>query len=165
MSILVLKLPDVKRKKASRPRECPYCQGGTFQRWVRVKKPVLDTQVRNIWVYRYRCCWCGKTFRYYPEVTMRADQTERLRLLVVMCWRLGLSYRSVSTILSSLKMVVCPMTVWRDAQAQAKQLERQNRWKPVRVLGVDEAAVLGWGDKRPVLVAVDLGTDEPVGLG
>ena len=42
MSILVLKLPDVKRKRAERPRECPYCQGETFQRWRRVKKPVRE---------------------------------------------------------------------------------------------------------------------------
>jgi hypothetical protein len=35
----------------------------------------------------------------------------------------------------------------------------------VRVLGVDGAYVQGWGEKRPVLVAVDLGSGEPVALG
>jgi hypothetical protein len=49
------------------------------------------------------------------------------------------------------------MTVWRDAQGQAEELKRRNEWKPVRVLGLDGAYVLGWGEKRPVLVAVDLG--------
>jgi hypothetical protein len=33
------------------------------------------------------------------------------------------------------------------------------------VLGLDGAYVLGWGDKQPVLVAVDLGTGEPIALG
>ena len=57
------------------------------------------------------------------------------------------------------------MTVWRDAQGQSEQLGRRNTWKPVRVLGVDGAYVLGWGEKRPVLVAVDLGDGQPVAVG
>ena len=35
----------------------------------------------------------------------------------------------------------------------------------MRVLGLDGASVLGWGEKRPVLVAVDLGEDQPVAVG
>jgi hypothetical protein len=35
MSIVVLQLPDVKRKSKTRPQKCPYCQGVTFQGWVR----------------------------------------------------------------------------------------------------------------------------------
>jgi transposase-like protein len=76
-----------------------------------------------------------------------------------------MSYRGVSTILSGLKIELCPMTVWRDAQGQEKKLRTSNEWKPVRVLGLDGAYVLGWGDKRPVLVAVDLGEGQPVAVG
>jgi transposase-like protein len=57
------------------------------------------------------------------------------------------------------------MTVWRDAQEQEEKLRRQNQGKPVRVLGLDGAYVLGWGEKRPVLVAVDLGEGQPVAVG
>ena len=57
------------------------------------------------------------------------------------------------------------MTVWRDVQEQGEQLRRHNEWKPVRVLGLDGAYVLGWGEKRPVLVAVDLGEGQPVAVG
>jgi hypothetical protein len=73
MTILVLKLPDVKRKTEERPKECPYCNGETFQRWGHVRKPVKDTRCRNVCVYRYRCCRCRKTFRHYPEGTNGAD--------------------------------------------------------------------------------------------
>lgn len=165
MSILVLKLPDVKRKTETRPKECPYCNGETFQRWGQVRKPVKDTCCRNVRVYRYRCCRCRRTFRHYPDGISAADQTERLRLFAVICWKLGMSYRSVSAILSGLKIGLCPMTVWRDAQEQGEKLGRRNAWKPVRVLGVDGAYVLGWGEKRPVLVAVDLGAGQPVAVG
>jgi len=165
MTILVLKLPDVKRKTEERPKECPYCAGETFQRWGQLKKPVRDTCCRNIRVYRYRCCRCRRTFRHYPEGTTGADQTERLRLFAVICWTLGLSNRGVSTILSGLRIALCPMTVWRDVQEQGEKLGKRNKWQPVRVLGVDGAFVLGWGEKRPVLVAVDLGEGQPVTVG
>jgi hypothetical protein len=165
MTILVLKLPDVKRNREERPKECPYCAGETFQRWGQVRKPVRDTCCRNIRVYRYCCCRCKRTFRHYPEGATGADQTERLRLFAVICWTLGLSNRGVSTILGGLRIALCPMTVWRDAQEQGEKLGKRKKWKPVRVLGLDGAYVLGWGEKRPVLVAVDLGEGQPVAVG
>lgn len=165
MAIVVLKLPDVKRKTEARPKECPYCAGQTFQRWGQVNKPVKDVQVRNVKVYRYRCCHCRRTFRHYPEGNSRADQTERLRLYAVLLWTLGLSYRGSSLILSGVNVLVSFMTIWRDVQAEAGKIKKRNQWKPVRVLGVDGASVLGWGEKRPVLVAVDMGSGEPIALG
>lgn len=165
MSIVVLKLPDVKRKREERPRRCPYCEGELFQRWGQVRKPVKDVHVRRVQVYRYRCCRCHRTFRHYPEGNTRADQTERLRLLVVLLWTLGLSHRSASLILSGLQVKLCHMTIWRDVQAQAARRKKCDQWKPVRVAGLDGAYVLGWGEKRPVLVAVDLGTGEPFAIG
>lgn len=57
------------------------------------------------------------------------------------------------------------MLIWRDVQAEAQSITKRNHWKPVRVLGLDGAYVLGWGEKQPVLVAVDLGNGEPVAIG
>ena len=165
MSIVVLQLPKVKRKKEGRPKGCPYCEGKTFQRWGQVRKAIKDVRCRSVKVYRYRCCHCKRSFRYYPEGTSRADQSERLRQFAVICWTLGLSYRGVSSILSGLSVALSHMSIWRDAQQQAGKISRHNEWKSVRVLGVDGAYVLGWGEKRPVLVAVDLGNGQPVALG
>jgi transposase-like protein len=165
MSIVVLKLPDVKQKREARPQRCQYCAGETFQRWGQVKKPVKDVQVRNVKVYRYRCCHCKRTFRDYPAGNTSADQTERLRLFAILLWTLGLSHRASSLILSGLKVFVSHMTIWRDVQAEAQQIHKRNQWKPVRLVGLDGAYVLGWGQKRPVLVAVDLGTGEPLAIG
>src|SRR5512135_1001937 len=137
MAIVVLKLPDVKRVQAERPQRCPYCAGETFQRWGQVRKPVRDVRCRAVWVYRYRCCHCRRTFRHYPPGVSRADQTERLKSWAVICWTLGLSHRGVSRILSGLNRRLSPMSVWRDAQEQAERLRQQNRWRKVRVLGVD----------------------------
>jgi transposase-like protein len=165
MSIVVLKLPGVKRKTEERPRKCPYCAGETFQRWGQVIKPVKDMRVRNVKVYRYRCCCCKRTFRHYPVGNSTADQTERLRLFAIVLWTLGLSYRASSLILSGLQVLVSFMTIWRDVQEEAKQIKKRNPWKPVRVLGLDGAYVLGWGEKQSVLVAVDLGAGELIAVG
>jgi transposase-like protein len=102
MSIVVLKLLDLKGKTEERPKQCPYYKGETFQRWGQVSKSVKDVRVRQVKVYRYKCCHCRRTFRQYPNGSRRADQTERLRLLAVVMWSLGLSYRSASLILMSL---------------------------------------------------------------
>jgi hypothetical protein len=166
MAIVVLKLPNAKRKTENRPRKCPYCAGNTFQRWGQVNKPVKDIRVRNVKVYRYRCCHCQRTFRHYPEGNTSADQTERLQVFAVLLWTLGLSHRASSLILSGLmRVMVSFMTIWRDVQAEAQKVKRRNEWKRVRVLGLDGAYVLGWGEKQPVLVAVDLGTGEPITVG
>ena len=96
MSIVVLQLPKVKRHTEVRPKKCKYCKGEIMQRWGKVKKAVRDTKVRNVQVYRYKCCLCRRTFRHYPEGVDQADQTQRMRKLVVLCWKLGLSYRGVA---------------------------------------------------------------------
>jgi hypothetical protein len=57
------------------------------------------------------------------------------------------------------------MTLWRNLQEQAELLEKQRHWKPVRVLGIDGLYPLGKGKKQPVLIAVDLGTGQPVAIG
>ena len=165
MSIVVLKLPDVKRKTEVRPKKCPYCEGETFQRWGQVNKPVKDIRARNVKVYRYQCCHCQRTFRHYPQGNTRADQTERMRIFAALLWTLGLSHRASSLILSGLRVSISHMSIWRDVQAQAERRKQQGQWKQVRVLGLDGAYVSGWGEKRPVLVAVDLGTGKPIAVG
>ena len=165
MAIVVLKLPDVKQRTETRPSQCPDYAGEIFQRWGAVNKPVKDIRVRNVKVYRYRCCRCKRTFRHYPTGNTKADQTERLQLFTIVLWSLGLRHRSASLILSGLKVKLSHRTIWRDVQVEAQQLQKRKQWKPVRILGLDGAYVLDWGAKQPVLVAVDLGNGKPVALG
>lgn len=165
MSIVTLRLPVVKRKTETRPHTCPYCGGETFQRWGKVNKPVKDNRCRKIGIYRYCCCHCRRTFRHYPEGVDRADQTQRLRKLVAILWVLGMSLRGTCTALAAFGVKLSHMTVWRDLQEQADLLQKRRQWQGVRVLGLDGAYPLGWGKKQPVLVAVDMGTGQPVALG
>lgn len=165
MSIVVLKLPDVKVIAESRPTRCPSCKGETFQRWGGQIRNVKDPHVQAVIVYRYRCCQCHHTFRHYPEGIDQAQQTLRLRTLAALGWVLGLSYRGIETLFNAFRVDISRMSAWRDTQERAEQLRQKRKWKTVRVLGVDGAWVRGWGEQRGVLVAVDLGNNQPVAVG
>jgi transposase-like protein len=155
----------VKRKCETRPKQCPDCQGETFQRWGKVGKPVRDNRHRGVLVFRYRCCSCRRTFRHYPPGVDRADQTVRLRKLVALMWVLGLSLRGTTSVLTAFGVNISHMTVWRDLQEQADLLAQRRHWQGLRVLGVDGAYPLAKGKKRAVLIAVDLGRGQPVAIG
>jgi transposase-like protein len=165
MSIVTLHLPEVKACETSRPTQCSICKGETFQRWGGAIRKVRDPHIHEVLVYRYRCCTCHHTFRHDPVGISQASQTERMRALAAIGWILGLSYRGLARFLSGFGVALSRMSGWRDVQAWARQLERQKHWKPVRVLGLDGAYVRGWGKIQPVLVAVDLGTGQPVTVG
>lgn len=165
MAIVLLQLPEVKYIQANRPKQCPNCPGQIFQRWGCNTKRVRDPRLREVLVYRYRCCLCHRVFRHYPEGVSRASQSLRMMKLAAICWALGMSYRNVAVLLGVFDIQLGHMSVWRDVQEQAGQVRRAKTWGKVRVLGVDGAYVLGMGDKQPVLVAVDMGSGEPVALG
>lgn len=165
MSIVTLQLPEVKACEASRPKQCPSCKGETFQRWGGAIRKVRDPHIREVVVYRYQCCSCKHTFRHYPPGISQASQTMRMQALAAIGWILGMSYRSGSLYLSGFGVELGRMSIWRDVQARAKALESERYWKPVRVMGVDGAYVRGWGEKQAVLVAVDMGSGDPVTVG
>ena len=153
MSIVILQLPRVKRKRESRPKNCKYCQGEILQRWGSVKKRVKDTKIRQVRIYRYYCNDCQRSFRHYPEGIQRASQSERLKKLAVVSWSLGLSHRGVEAVFAAFGVSLSRMSSWRDTQEQAEEINQSNEWKGTRVAGIDGAWVNGTG----IMVAVDLG--------
>lgn len=165
MAIVVLKLPDVKPEAEGRPTCCPSCKGELLQRWGSQTRQVRDPQIRAVHIFRYHCCQCRHTFRHYPPGVDQAQQTQRLRKLAALCWKLGLSYRGIESVLAAFGVDVRRMSAWRDVQELNDQLKGRRQWQPVRVLGLDGAYVRGWGGTRPVLVAVDMGVGQPVAVG
>ena len=153
---IVLQLPQVERKKLTRPSKCPYCKGEVFQRWGIDIRQIKDTKVRSIKVSRYKCTSCKKTFRSYPEGVSHAQQSERLKKLCVIMWSLGLSHRSVVLILSVFGLSLSHMSGWRDVQQAGERIGHKLKWKGARVVGVDGAWIAGKG----IMVAVDMGDGE-----
>ena len=165
MPIVTLQLPEVKACETSRPKQCPTCKGETFQRWGGAIRKVRDPRLDEVRVYRYRCCTCWHTFRHYPVGISRASQTARMKALAAIGWILGLSYRGGSAYLSGFGIGLGRMSLWRDVQERARQLDKQRYWQAVRVVGVDGAYVRGWGETQKVVVVVDMGRGKPVTVG
>ncbi len=159
--MIVLQLSAVKRNQSERPSQCPYCEGGTFQRWGLETRKIKDPRIKSVKLYRYKCTSCGRTFRHYPEGVNHAQQSERMKQLAVICWSLGLSYRGVEAILSAFGVSLSRMSSWRDVQVAAEQRRKEKRWKPVRVVGIDGA----WLNGQGMMVAVDMGDGQPFEIG
>ena len=164
MAIVILSLAEVNDKISTRPRGCPYCGSVLLQGWGTVPKPLRDPQLKKVEVRRFRCCDCGRTFRHYPEGVGAADQSQRLQQLAAICWVLGLSLRGVTGILGAFGIQLCHMSVWRDVQALADVWTLPPPPQGVRVLGVDGFYASIKGEGSGMVVAVDMGSGEPVAL-
>jgi transposase-like protein len=164
MAIVTLRLPLVKAFAENRPTQCVYCGSCLLQRWGSVAKAVKDPHVHQAIVYRYHCCQCQRTFRHHPEGLTAARQSQRLVVLAALCWVLGLSLRGTSAILSAFPVLLSHTSIWKDVQAQAVALKRKQP-RQVRVLGVDGVYPKLAGREQPTLIAVDMGSGQPVALG
>ena len=161
MTIVLIQLPEVKGIEENRPQKCPYCAGETFQRWGGRVRKITDPQIKEVIVYRYRCCSCGRTFRHNPQGVTRARQSERMKKLAAISWSRGLSHRGVSLILTGFGILLSHMSSWRDVQKEGCILQRRIEWQPARVVGVDGAWLRGEG----IMVAVDMGSGQLLSIG
>jgi transposase-like protein len=160
MAIVILQLPEVNNIEENRPQKCPYCTGDTFQRWGGRVRKVKDPQIKEVVVYRYRCCRCKRTFRHNPKGVSRAQQSERMKKLAAISWSRGLSHRGVSLILTAFGLTLSHMSSWRDVQAAGEIIQRQMQWRPARIVGVDGA----WLNGKGIMVAVDLGNGQLISI-
>jgi hypothetical protein len=161
MAIVTLRLPEVKAAAEKRPGKCPHCGCAVLQRWGNVSKPVIDPQIHWVLLYRYRCTGCRKTFRHYPQGISSADQSDRMRFLCALIWKIGASLRQTTGLLGIWKPTVCHMTVWRDIQWAA--LRRPTKEK-VRVAGLDGFYTKLKGKEKGLVVLLDMGDGQPVEL-
>jgi hypothetical protein len=162
MAIVTLRLPDVKAAAEKRPGECPHCGCPVLQRWGSVVKPLIDPKLTFALLYRYRCTQCRKSFRHYPPGITQADQTDRMRFVCALMWKLGASLRGTTGLLGVWQRPVCHMTVWRDIQWAA--LRRAAKGK-VRVAGLDGFYTKIKGKEKGLMVLLDMGDGQPVELG
>ncbi len=162
LSVIWLRLPQVKTEPKARPRTCPHCGSYILQRWGRIVKPVRDTHELEVEVHRYRCCECGKTFRAYPEGVDRAERTVRLRQLAALSWALGLSLEKVVNVFTTFGMSLSRTTIWRDGQEMVENLPEGRRPGKVRVLASEEKGI--WIDDHQggVIIVLELKQNKKV---
>ena len=161
MAIVTLRLPEVKTIAEKRPQDCPHCGCAVLQRWGQVNKAVIDPQIPEVLLYRYRCSGCGKTFRHYPQGITRADQTDRMRFVCALMWKIGASLRQTTGLLGIWQRPVCHMTVWRDLQWAAVRRPAKEK---VRVAGLDGFYTRIKGQEKGLMVMLDMRDGQPVAL-
>jgi transposase-like protein len=159
-----LTLPTVEVEPRTRPEQCPSCGHWHLHRHGTVRKPIRDQHLRHVRVHRYRCCHCRHTFRHYPAGVTAADHSQRLVALLAVLWALGLSLRRSALVLALLGIETSYVRVWRAVQAVGSVVRRPVRGA-VTVLGVDGTGMRLAGQRRGVVVAVDLGSGALLALG
>lgn len=145
-----LVIPAVNTRPTTRPQACRYCGHWHLHRHGPATKPLRDHRQSAVTVERYRCCGCGRTFRHYPDGVTARDQSQRTVVLAALLYGLGLSCHAAAHVLGALEVVVCGMTVWRDAQAAGAALRKTRPSGQVQVLGVDETVYRVKGEETIV---------------
>lgn len=164
MAIITLRLSTVNVQPSDRPLACRYCGHGVLQKWGAVTKPVRDSQIHQVWVHRYYCTQCHRTFRHYPQGIESADQSLRVQQLAALCWQFGFSTWQTSGLFNAFGVVVAHMSVWRDVQKRADSV-RQSKGRPaMRVLGLDGVYARVAGQPQALTVAVDSGNVRLISL-
>jgi transposase-like protein len=155
-------LPRVEPSEFKVPAVCPYasCRGKHIEHHQTVVKPVKDTQYRTVWIHRYRCVRCGRTFRVYPRGVTHDQTSQRVKGLGVFLYLLGLSYGAVSLALEALGVYMARSSVYAAVQAAAEKVPGMKRgevFAGIRTpaLGGDVTSVKCKGEWLPLGLSVD----------
>jgi len=171
---LRLGILDMGKSKPHFPERCPFCGNVAWHSHGWVRKSVRDPQVGNVLVQRIRCTQCGKTLRLYPSGLGRGAQSDQLRLLGVLLWSLGATYRDIENVLSALGYRLRYSSVCRNVRqflaASPPWLCQRLPARRIKILDVNQgpswAANTGGilflisNDAREVLVGIEPIEDE-----
>ncbi len=168
-----VRLPQVKPDVCEMPETCPYGCGGTYFRPHGQQgqcKQLRDPQYAEVTVYRHQCVKCGRTFRVYPQgVLPGAQQSARLKGMVILLYVLGLSYGAIEDFLSALGCGIGKTMAYYDVQAAgiaSRVQQRRNVQEGGQrlVVGADATYVQVQGESVGIEVVVDDKTGELLGL-
>jgi len=155
--------PDVMQP----PTVCPYegCQGEYFKLHDhRCAKPLRDTELDRVIVYRQKCTACGRTHRVYPQGVSKAHHSDRLRSLSILLYILGISYRGIEDAFTALDCYLDHTTIYRITRAAGEQVQHLRRvWLEeiagkVSVVGAGLTCLRSRGERVAVAVAIDAQT-------
>jgi transposase-like protein len=132
------------------------------------RKPLRDTEFREVISHRYRCLNCHGSFRVYSQGVSNDHLSQRLQALSVLLYILGLSYQGVADLLDRLEQPILNGTAFNNVQAAGHQVQKLRRVREtelagkVKVLGADLTHVKCKGKDTLVAVATALLTGEPL---
>lgn len=106
---------------------CPHCGCRGFHRHQRTPKRVKDQRRQTVSSRRYLCKGCRRSIRLYPAGVSARRQSEAIRALSVVLYRLGLSYRNVQQVLGEWACPLGAATIWQNVQGLDAAVRGQAR--------------------------------------
>jgi len=161
--------PDLSASTESRPAVCPRC-GRAGMGWHRqLTRPVVDLKLSQVEVVQYQCEGCGASVTVTPPgLQPGCKHSDRTKVLSVVLWGLGLSFRDAATVMKGLGVPISHVEIIFNvremgAAAMARQKKAAAKIKAL-VLGADETEVKLSGNGVTLGFLTDPSTGEIVGM-
>ncbi len=164
-----ISFPELSARTDARPAACPRC-GHAGMGWHRgLTRPVVDLKLTEVQVVQYQCEGCGASVTVTPPgLQPGCKHSDRTKVLSVVLWGLGLSYRDAALVMKGLGVPISHVEIIFNvremgAAAMARQKKARARIK-TPVLGADETQVKLSGNGVTLGFLTDPSTGEIVGL-
>jgi len=161
--------PELSARPESRPAACPRC-GRAGMGWHRRRvRPVVDLKRTEVEVVQYQCEGCGASLTVTPPgLQPGCKHSDRTKVLSVVLWGLGLSFRDAALVMKGLGVPLSHVEIISNvremgARAMARQRKAASRIK-APVLGADETEVKLSGNGVTLGFLTDPSTGEIVGM-
>lgn len=152
-----------------RPGACPRCGRAGMEWHQKLTRPVVDLKLSQVEVVQYQCDSCGASVTVTPPgLQPGCKHSDRTKVLSVVLWGLGLSYRDAALVMKGLGVPISHVEIILNvremgAAAMARQKKAAAKIKAL-VLGADETEVKLSGNGVTLGFLTDPSTGEIVGM-
>jgi len=161
--------PELSARTDQRPVACPRC-GRAGMGWHRqLTRPVVDLKLTEVQVVQYQCEGCGASVTVTPPgLRPGCKHSERTKVLSVVLWGLGLSFRDAAAVMKGLGVPISHVEIIFNVREMgaAAMRRHQQAVKQIKtsVLGADETQVKLSGNGVTLGFLTDPSTGEIVGM-
>ena len=164
-----LTFPELAPSTNQRPGACRRCRQPGMARPRSLTRPVVDLKVTEAQVVQYQCEGCGASVTVVPPgLQPGCRHSERTKVLSVVLWGLGLSYRDAAAMMKGLGTPISHVSIIKNVRAMGQQAMARHKKAVGRlkapVLGADEAQVKLSGNGVTVGFLCDQQMGEIVGM-
>ena len=166
-----ISFPELSASPDTRPATCPRCGRLGMPRHQKLIRPVVDPKLSQVEVVQYQCSDpdCGASVTVTPAgLQPGCKHSDRTKVLSVVLWGLGLSFRDAARLLQGLGVPISHVEIiFNVREMGAKAMARQKKAKAkikAPVLGADETQVKLSGNGVTLGFLTDPTSGEIVGL-
>ena len=161
--------PELSARTDQRPIVCPRCRRAGMGWHRQLTRPVVDLKLTEVQVVQYQCEGCGASVTVTPPgLRPGCKHSERTKVLSVVLWGLGLSFRDAAAVMKGLGVPISHVEIIFNVREMgaAAMRRHQQAVKQIKtsVLGADETQVKLSGNGVTLGFLTDPSTGEIVGM-